>query len=233
MLELIIFAMLNLNIANAQTCPDSDEVQAVLSMKYSGEKRLFVCGFEDKTQKPQNGKKHLSNFGVFYESEKDIKKIFSVGASEPYWVSIDKKKGMLFEEIAWVADRYVPLFNSKINCGKTDCLRTSSVCSVPDKKKKDKNNQLPKIDILKQIDKKIRGKFTQIAQPVAMMIEMALAQTLDGNMETAKLFESNEIMDKVDLPAGQQFLVSKKIYDRVKAAGCFKTEKKEKLNVKR
>lgn len=225
-----MFALLNFNIASAQTCPDSDEVQAVLAIKYNGEKRLFVCGFEDKTQKPKSGKKHLSNFGVFYETENDIKKVFSVGAAEPYWVSVDKKNTMIFEEVAWVADRYVALFNSKVNCGKTDCLRTSSECSVPDRKKKDTTT---KVDILRQIDKKIRGKFTQIPQPVSMMIEMALAQTLDGNMDTARLFESNEIMDKVDVPAGQQFLVSKKIYEKVKTAGCFKTGKKGKTNVKR
>lgn len=230
MSKLIIFAILNFSIANAQTCPDSDEVQAVLSTKYNGEKRLFVCGFEDKTQKPKNGKKHLSNFGVFYETENDVKKVFSVGAAEPYWVGVDKKNTMTFEEIAWVADRYIPLFNSKVNCGKTDCLRTSSECSGPDQKKKDKST---KIDILRQIDKKIRGKFTQIPQPVSMMIEMALAQTLEGNMETARLFENNEIMDKVDVSAGQQFLVSKKIYERVKTAGCFKVGKREKKNAKR
>ncbi len=215
---MLLFSLL-LNGAQAQTCPGSDEVQAVLSMKYKADKRLFVCGFQDPIQTAPKGKKHLSNFTVYYETDVQVKKIFTVTATEPFWVSVDKKNKMIFEEIAWVADKYVPLFTSNVSCTEDECKRSESVCSVP-------SGKVRKEDILRQIDKKIRGKFTTLHQPISMMIEMALGQVLAGDLHSRRLFESDEIMEKVDVPAGQQFLVSKKIYNRVKTAGCFKAVKK-------
>lgn len=214
------FFLIILNWAQAQTCPGSDEVQALMSLKYQGANRLFVCGFEDPTQKAPKGKRHLSNFGVFFETPEQVRKVFSVPAAEAYWVSMPKKNQMLFEEVVWVADRYVPIFSSVVSCTPEECVRSESACA-PTKGKKSKD------DILREIDKKIRGKFSRVPQPVSMMIEMALAQVLAGDLNSARLFESDEIMDKVDVPAGQQFLVSKKIYNKVKSAGCLKVRKKK------
>lgn len=219
MLKLVLlnlFLLLTCSQLCAQTCPGSEEIEANLSLKYHGEKRLFLCGFEDKLQKPPKGKKQFSNFSIYFEGETGASsKILSVRAVDNYWITLNQKKKLLdLEELVWAADQYIPIFKSKVKCGKEGCIKTADICAVP-------YGKMRNPDIVKQIDKKLRGKFTKISQSIGMMVQMALAEALAGNKTAIEFFSNKKILDQIEPSAVQELLVSQKVVERLVSAGCF------------
>ena len=225
MKTLKLFSLIALSVysftATAQVCPGSDEVEAKVSHVYNGKAKVFVCGFEEIGTKPPKGKRQLNDF-VVYTGEFDQKpiKIFSVGALENYWVGKEAKAGITFEELLWVSGRLQPFLKSGVECSDSGCVRGKAVCVLPRPKSKNP-------DVVRQIDKKLRSKFTRIQLPLSEMVELAFVEALAGNLPAIAFFKDAEWTNKLEPNAVQSFITSKKALDRVNLAGCWQNAKKK------
>ncbi|MDZ4661560.1 MAG: hypothetical protein SGJ18_08060 [Pseudomonadota bacterium] len=204
-----------------QVCPGSDEVEAKVSHIYNGKAKVFVCGFEEIGAKSPKGKRQLSDFTVYSEVfEQKPAKIFSVGALDNFWVGNEAKNGIVFEELIWVGGRLQPFLKSGVGCTNAGCERSQAVCVLQRPKSKTP-------DIVRQIDKKLRSKFTRIQLPLSDMVELTFVEALAGIPSAIAFFDNSEWANKLEPNAAQTFMASKKSLERVNLASCWQKSHKK------
>ncbi len=113
-----------------------------------------------------------------------------------------------------VDQKFYPLYLTNIECSENDCWRTAETCIF----KKPKGSHP---EILKEISKKVRGKFNKIHLPLNAMVDVALVQALSGDKEAFQFFaKDSPLLDKFDPRSSEQYYASRKLLERVAGGGC-------------
>lgn len=125
----ILFIGLMATATSARACEDLDNPPGI-TVKLSGNRKLVVCGYEEKKTKDSGGRRHFSEFQIELQSPgKETEYLMTAGASEDYFIR-PIQNGLELEELWHFGGRFRPAFQKEIRCGKSDCKFSTPKCVV-------------------------------------------------------------------------------------------------------